>query len=129
MKAAWLGFRSPVAAHIESYLATKRALGCRFHSEDRTLRLFDRFLVDDGITTIDRITADTIDQFLASRPREAPKSHNHLLGVVRRLCDWLVSQQVIAVSPVQAGARPETARRLPFLFNPKFLSILTSCLS
>src|SRR5207244_13487852 len=79
MKAAWLGFRSRLAAHIEGYLATKRALGCRFHSEDRTLRLFDRFLVDACITTIDGITADTVDRFLASRPRRAPKSHNHLL--------------------------------------------------
>ncbi len=95
-----------------------RALGCRFHSEDRTLRLFDRFLVDHDITMIDDITTDTIDRFLTSRPRRAPKGYNHLLGVVRRLFDWLVSQQVIAVSPVQARSRPETARRLPFLFNP-----------
>lgn len=117
MTAAWIGFRSPLSGHMERYLATKRALGCRFHSEDRTLRLLDRFLIDRGVTIMDDVTADLIDQFLASRPRRAPKSHNHLLGVVRRLFDWLITQQVIATSPVQARPRPETARRLPFLLD------------
>ena len=118
MRSAWTGFRSPLSHHIEQFVAVKRALGCRFASEDRTLRLLDRFLVDRGLTTLDDITADVIDQFLASRPRRAPKGYNHLLGVVRRLFDWLVSQQVIATSPVRTRPRPETARRLPFLVDP-----------
>ena len=117
MRSAWTGFRSPLAHHIEQFVAIKRALGCRFASEDRTLRLLDRFLVDRGLTTVDDVTAVVIDQFLASRPRRAPKSHNHLMGVVRRLFDWLISQQIIATSPVQARPRPETARRLPFLVD------------
>lgn len=118
MKAAWTEFRSPLASHIVHFLATKRALGCRFVVEDRTLRLLDRFLVDQGVATVDAITADQIEQFLASRPRPAAKGYNHLLGVVRRLFDWLITQQVIRESPVQVRPRPETARRLPFLFDP-----------
>jgi len=118
MKAAWVAFRSPLAVDIERYLATKRALGCRFLVEDRTLRVFDRFLVDTGITTIDEITDTVIDCFLASRPRRAPRSYNHLLGVVRRLYEWLLSQDVVVVSPVCASTRRETTRRLPFLFTP-----------
>jgi site-specific recombinase XerC len=117
MKTAWIGFQGPVASHIGQYLATKRALGCRFNNEDRTLRLLDRFLVDQRVTSMETIMPEHIDQFLASRPRHAPRGYNHLLNVVRRLFDWLVSQQVIAVSPVQARPRPETARRLPFLVD------------
>lgn len=118
MKAAWTGFRSPLASDIVHFLATKRALGCRFVAEDRNLRLFDRFLVDQGVATVDAITADQIERFLASRPRPAAKGYNHLLGVVRRLFDWLITQQVIPESPVRVPPRPETARRLPFLFDP-----------
>ncbi len=118
MRSAWTGFRSPLAHHVAHYLETKRALGCRFASEERTLRLLDRFLVDGGMTTLAAVTPDRIEQFLASRPRRAPKSYNHLLGVIRRLFDWLVTQQVIDASPVHARSRPETARRLPFLFDP-----------
>jgi hypothetical protein len=34
---------------------------------------------------LDAITADRIEQFLASRPRSAAKGYNHLLGVVRAM--------------------------------------------
>jgi len=118
MKAAWTGFRSPLASHIVHFLATKRALGCRFVAEDRNLRLLDRFLVDQDVATVDAITADQIERFLASRRRPAAKGYNHLLGVVRRLFDWLITQQVLPESPVRVPPRPETARRLPFLFDP-----------
>ena len=118
MRTAWIGFRSPLGSHIEQYLATKRALGCRFNSEDRNLRLLDRFLVDQGIASLAAITPEQIDRFLASRPRHAPKGYNSLLSAVSRLFAWLISQQVIAASPVQARPRPETARRLPFLVDP-----------
>lgn len=118
MKAAWTGFRSPLASHIVHFLAAKRALGYRFVAEDRNLRLLDRFLADQGVATVDAITADSIERFLASRRRPAAKGYNHLLGVVRRLFDWLITQQVIPESPVRVPPRPETARRLPFLFDP-----------
>lgn len=117
MRAAWQGFHSPLAGHIEQYLATKRALGCKFASEDRMLRLLDRFLVEQRISSVDAVTGACLEQFLTSRGRINPRSHNHLLGVVRRLCDWLVSQQVITASPLLLRPRRETARRLPYLFE------------
>ena len=120
MKAAWTGFRSPLASHIVHFLATKRALGCPFVAEDRNLRLLDRFLVDQGVATVDAITADSIERFLASRRRPAAKGYNPLVGVVRRLFDWLITQQVIPESPVRVPPRPETvssiARRGPVVF-------------
>jgi site-specific recombinase XerD len=119
MRTAWNGFHSPLAAHIEQYLATKRALGCKFASEDRMLRLLDRFLVEQRIGSMDNITGECLDQFLASRGRDNPRSYNHLLGVVRRLFEWIASQQAIPASPLQTRPRRETARRLPFLFEPR----------
>ncbi len=124
MRATWNGFRSPLASHIEQYLATKRALGCKFASEDRMLRLLDRFLVVQRIARMDDITGECLEQFLASRERVNPRSYNHLLGVVRRLFDWIVSQQVIPASPLQTRPRRETARRLPFLYEPAVIKRL-----
>ena len=124
MRTAWNGFRSPLAGHIEQYLATKRALGCKFASEDRMLRLLDRFLVEQHIGSMDDITGECLEQFLASRERVNPRSYNHLLGVVRRLFDWIVSQQAISTSPLQLRPRRETARRLPFLFEPAVIKRL-----
>lgn len=117
MNAAWKGFRSPLARHIDQYLATKRALGCKFATEDRMLRLLDRFLLAQGIQRLEAVTGECLERFIASRGRANARSFNHLLGVVRRLFDWIVSQQQIAVSPLQMRPRRETARSLPFLFD------------
>jgi site-specific recombinase XerD len=117
MKLRWQGFHGPMAVPIERYLTQKRALGCRFHTEEKALRLLDRFLSEQGLRTIDEIEPALLEDFLASRPRSRPRSYNHLLCVVRRLFDWLVAQGELACSPVQTGPRRETARRIPFLFN------------
>jgi len=116
MNLCWQGFCGPIAAPIERYLRHKRALGCRFHTEERALRLLDRFLIERGIETIEQIEPELLAAFLASRPRSRPRSYNHLLCVVRRLFDWLVAQGELACSPVQIGPRRETARRMPIPF-------------
>lgn len=119
MTTLWNGFHSPLAPHIEQYLRAKRAMGCKFACEDRQLRLLDRFLDEQGIGRIEAIDSERLQAFLDSRQRTNPRSYNELLGYVRRLFDWMVCQQILPVSPVQAKAQPQTARRLPFLFPPE----------
>jgi site-specific recombinase XerD len=118
MTSRWTGFRSPLASGIEMFLAHKRALGCRFQTEESPLRLLDRFLVEHAVRTIAAITPDVIDAFLVSRPRTAPHSYNQLLGTVARLFDWLVARNLVPRSPVQAKRKRTTASRLPYLFDP-----------
>jgi integrase len=119
VKAAWTGYRSALAGAIEQYLAGKRALGCKFASEDRTLRLLDRFLLDQEVGGVEAITNECLERFLASRGRDNPRSYNHLLGVVRRLFEWMVDQQMLPASPLQLRPRRETARKTPVLFDPE----------
>lgn len=117
MKATWTGFRSPLADVIQRYLAHKRALGRRFDVEERTLRLFDRYIAVQCIGSPTEVTPDLVDNFLSSRPRKRPRSHNHLLCTVRRLFDWLVDQGILERSPVQARPRRQTSQRIPFIFD------------
>ena len=118
MTSRWPGFQSPLGPGMEALLAHKWALGCRFRSVESTLRLLDQFLVEQHVETIEAITPGVIDTFLASRPRAAPRSYNHLLGIVTRLFDWLVARDLVPRSPVHAKPRRTTASRLPFLFDP-----------
>ena len=87
MKSSWTGFHSSLAPGIDAFLAHKRALGCLFHVEELSLRLFDRFLIAQPATTLSAITPDVVDAFLVSRPRHAPRSYNHLRGTLVRLFD------------------------------------------
>jgi site-specific recombinase XerD len=117
MKTQQSGFQSILADNINRFLDHKRALGRRFDVEEKTLRLLDRFLVERDIRSLEMVSSDVIDEFLVTRPRCTPRSYNHLLGTIRRLFSWLVLQGVVTASPVQAKARRQTSRRIPFLFD------------
>jgi site-specific recombinase XerD len=117
MKRRQHAFHSILAPEIERYLAHKRALARRFDCEEGELHLLDRFLADQGAESVDKVTPQLLETFLASRPRHYARSYNHLLGAVRRLFDWLVAQGDAASSPLQAKARRATAQRAPFLFD------------
>lgn len=117
MKTHAHGFRSFLAGDLEAFLSYKRALARRYDNESASLMLFDRYLVEQGVSDLSGITADTVHAFLTSRPRTQPRSYNHLLGVVRRFFAWLVTQERVQHSPVQVRPRRTTSRRTPFLFD------------
>lgn len=119
MRPAWSGWRSPLAEGIEHFLTYKRALGRRFDVEEKTLRLLDRFLVEQGVHEVGKITPELLETFLASRPRKGPRSYNHLLSTVARLLDWMVLQGLLKRTPLRAKPRRQTAQRTPFLFDPQ----------
>lgn len=102
---------------IERFLAHRRALGRKYHSEEAELRLLVRFAKDRRVRRLDQLTPVLLDEFLASRPRSRPRSFNHLLGVVACLLDWAVAQELLEASPLRAHRRRVTSARMPFLFD------------
>ena len=82
------------------------------------MRLFDRFLAEHRITTVADVTPATIDKFLVSRSRPAPRSYNHLHGTLVRFFDWMIRQERLHCSPVRSKPRRGTRVRLPFLLDP-----------
>ena len=110
-------FQSALAAEMTDFLSHQRALGKRFLNEERALRLFDRYLVNEKIGAIAAITPTLIDAFLASRPRSRPRSYNLLLSTVRRLFKWLIRQGRLTQSPVQSRPRHATGVQVTFLFD------------
>ena len=109
--------RSPLATHIQAFIAHKRALGKGLHKQELVFRRLDRYLVEHGVASPYGITPAILDGFLCSRPRLSPRSYNELLGSLRRLFDWLVWQEVFAASPLSTPSRRVPPRRRPFLFN------------
>ena len=99
---------------VEQFLAHKRALGRKYHTEEEELRLLVRYAADHAALRLDDLTPVLLDGFLRSRPRARPRSFNALLGVLARLLDWAVSQQLLASSPLRARRRRATSARIPF---------------
>lgn len=111
------GFRSVMARDIEQFLTHKRALGRRYAVEETTLALFDDYLIANQIDHPSAVNVDLVDRFLASRPRQRPRSYNHLRCTLARLFAWLVAQGRLEQSPVQSRPRRATYQRQPFIFD------------
>lgn len=103
---------------VEDFLAHRRALGRKYHSEERELALLLRFADQHHVRRLDQLSPALLEEFLASRPRSRPRSFNHLLGVVGGLMQWAVAQDLLAVSPLRTRRRRVTSARVPFLFDP-----------
>ena len=104
-------------AVVDRFVAHKKAVGRKYHSEENELRLLVRFADERAVGQLDELTAAVLEDFLASRPRHRPRSFNHLLGAVRCFLDWAVTYQLLAASPLRTRRRRVTANRIPFLFD------------
>ena len=111
------GFRSVMGSDIEQFLAHKRALGRRYDVEEKTLALFDDYLIAHQIADLSEVGVDLIDRFLTSRPRPRPRSYNHLRCTLVRLFSWMVGQGRLEQTPVQSRPRRATYQRQPFIFD------------
>ena len=117
MKPRRHGLQSFLAPDIDQFVAHKRALRRRYDVEEKTLALFDDYLVAHNVTGLAGIDAELIDRFLASRPRPRPRSYNHLRCTIARLFAWLVGQGRIERTPVQSHPRRGAYQRQPFIFD------------
>ena len=77
------------------FLEHKRALGRRFETEERVLRSVDRFLVRRGVRSLADVTGAVLESFMAAAATRRARSYNELLGVLRRLFDWLVLHEIL----------------------------------
>ena len=102
---------------VEGFLAHKRGIGRKYHSEEHELRLLLRFAGEHRARRLDQLNPALLEEFLTSRPRSRPRSFNHLLGVVAGLLDWAVTRELLQASPLQVRRRRVTSSRVPFLFG------------
>ena len=110
-------FHSFLGPDIEQFLAHKRSLGRRYDVEEKTLALFDDYLLKHRISTLREVDPTLVDQFLLSRPRARPRSYNHLRCTLGRLFAYLVDRGKLACTPVQSPPRPSRYQRTPFIFD------------
>jgi integrase len=101
---------------VGRFLAHKRALGRKYLSEERELRLLSRFAAGRNAGLGD-LTPALMEEFLASRPRSRPRSFNHLLGTAGGLLRWAAAQELIETAPALPRPRKTTSARVPFLFS------------
>ena len=68
-------YQSGLADQINSFIAEKRALGCKYDKEAKTFWTMDRFLVSQGVTT-PVLSQEVVEKWVAKRPNEKRKTRN-----------------------------------------------------
>lgn len=117
MSSKFIDFESPLANGIRAFISYKRSLGRKYCTEEKNLRLLDRYLIEQKIIHTNNITPDILDSFLAFRPRKRARSYNDLVGILNRFFNWLVVQEIIESSPLNARRRRETEKQIPYIFD------------
>ena len=102
---------------VAGYLAHKRALGRKFHNEEKNLDLLVAFAYGHGLERADQLEPAVLDAFFSSRPRPRPRSFNNLVGIVGCFLEWTVSQDLLPASPLRTDRRRQSSARIPFLFD------------
>jgi integrase len=106
-----------LAPAVADYLAHKRALGRKFHNEEKSLDLLVSFAHEHHLGRVDQLEPAFLDAFFSSRPRPRPRSFNNLVGIVGCFLEWTVSQDLLTTSPLRTQRRRQTSARIPFLFD------------
>lgn len=82
-------FTSPLAEEIQRFLDYKRAVGCRYRSEEELLRHLDRFLVTHLAAEAPVITLEVVRAYVVHGGKRADATRGNRLCLIRELCRFL----------------------------------------
>ena len=83
-------FESGLAHHIEGLIQQKRADGYAYNSEEKLLKRFDTFCVQNyqELTTV---TYEMVAKWSEARPGEGDAYHNRRMSMVKVLSEYILS--------------------------------------
>jgi len=81
-------FQSPLAEHIETYIAEKHGTGVKFVAEAGRLQEIDRFFTANGYTG-SVVTKGLFNAWSAKRPNESESNRVLRVGTLQRFCGYL----------------------------------------
>lgn len=115
-------FQSPFAAHIQAFIAQKRALGYRYGSEEHQLRRFDAFCIQQKITE-PALTKELTEQWIEKRAGEAAKSQHLRCSAIRQFALFFSSCGLTTYTlPIQRNISPQSY--VPYIFTVEELEAI-----
>jgi len=116
-------FYSPFAEHMVAFVALRRLSGSDYTSQTRLLRAFDRFLVEQHITT-PYITRELFQRYLATRVHLTPRAKQNCLCVIRQFCHYLSQTEPDCYLPIATESKKSADCYHPYLLTSEDISRL-----
>lgn len=114
-------YQSGLADQINSFIAEKRALGCKYDKEAKTFWTMDRFLVSQGVTT-PVLSQEVVEKWVAKRPNEKRKNQKWRLNFTKRFAEYLQRMGYNAYYPDYSISSRDDADFIPYIFTDKELA-------
>ena len=126
-------FESGLAHHIEGLIQQKRADGYAYNSEEKLLKRFDTFCVQNypELTTV---TYEMAAKWSEARPGEGDAYHNRRMSMVKVLSEYILSLGQEAYIPnffckayrpvLYIPSKEEVTLELPWLFLLALIAVL-----
>jgi integrase len=118
-------FTSPLKEELEGFLEYKRAAGCRYQTEEFTLRYLDRFLASHLAAKDPVITLDLVRAFV-QQGQCSNTTRGHRLALVRQFCRYLAIEDARTAIPPRSflglRRRPYVQRILTRDESKRFLA-------
>jgi integrase/recombinase XerD len=111
-------FISSFAAQLEAFVSLKRAMGLRYEAAVRDLQRFDRF-VSRQMPTIDVVTPEIVEAWLASEHHWSPKTQKKRLGLLRQFCLYLTRFRSDSYVPDRALFPVHVPVFKAYVYSPK----------
>lgn len=109
-------YRSGLAGQINTFIAEKRACGCKYDKEAKTFRALDRFLVEQGIDT-PVLPESVVEKWIEKRPNEKRKNQKWRLNFVKRFAKYLQLNGYVAYCPAHTISSRDDADFSPYIFT------------
>ncbi len=91
-------FWSIYAPYINDFISLKRSLGYKYKEEERLLYIFDRFILDQGHTSV-VLTKEISDKWANRHHNEAAFTVYSKVKVVKQLAEYLLDQGIKTYVP------------------------------
>lgn len=111
-----VNFHSPLADAMVELVTQKRALGCKYITEEATLIRFDRFLVEQGLSDM-ALPRQIMDRWTAKLPHESDRTHGSRISIARILARHLLDRGIHAYIPPSVSGQGFLRSFTPYIFT------------
>ncbi|MBW1677744.1 MAG: tyrosine-type recombinase/integrase [Deltaproteobacteria bacterium] len=109
-------FCGPLAIPMKDFLHEKRAMGYRFHIQEKVLLRLDRFLIELGHGE-PSLPKTVVEKWTRKNPNESPRSLTERIYIIRQLGEFLVRHGMDAYLPDPKLAPLSKNNFSPYIFS------------
>lgn len=115
-------FHGAFAVQLRMFLIEKRALGFKYHEEERVLHIFNDF--SEGFDCSDGLSRELVLAFTKKQPQWSPGTHGHFISILRQFAGFLKGHGIAAYMCEPQRKKTTYDKFKPYIFTEGQIALL-----